>query len=143
MRALIIDERVRAYVQKVVIPYAKAHRFVLADIMHLMAHPEEAPGNTPEFVAKIPMGYRAVYTEEQQPFGWCRHISVSVMAKGRLPNEHAVLAIMQLFQFRGGLKDCHVNVMEEQVDSVNVIEPFNAEELAERGLSNEPSGTPA
>lgn len=120
-RALVISPEVQAAVDKVK-AYAQEHPFNVHDIHRLLAHPENAHGNTPGFVVVIPLGYRCVFTIEQQPHGWMRHVSVSVGAKGRIPSVPALIEILKMFGFKKPLYDCVVHVMEEQVDSVNVLE---------------------
>lgn len=120
-RPLIINEALRRDVAEV-LKYAKEHRYNLRDILHLMAHPEYAPGKNPQFVVEFPFGYRCVYTEEQQEAGWMRHISVSVMAKGVLPGVVPVQQLMLEFGFTRPLEQCVIEVMQENVDSVNVWE---------------------
>lgn len=121
MRPLIIDDTARANIARVV-AYADQHRFTLIDIMHLMGHPEKAPGHTPGFVVVVPVGFRCVFTLEQQPPGMMRHLSVSVMEKERAPNPVALDVLLPLFGFTGKLKDCTVYPMHEQVTSINILE---------------------
>lgn len=51
-------------------------------------------------------GYRVVYTLEEHPMGLCHHISISVDTPNKLPNEHAVQAIMDEFGFPLKLPEC-------------------------------------
>lgn len=121
MRPLIITPEAVAAIERVKV-YADAHRFSLYDICHLMGHPERAPGHTPEFVVEIPVGFRCVFTIEQQPPGWMRHISISVMAKERAPNLVAVETLLPYFGYKKKLKECTVYPMHENVTSINVLE---------------------
>lgn len=118
---LVISPEVRAAVRAVV-EYAEAHRYSVHDLMRLFGHPENAPGHTPGFVVTVPTGYRCVFTIEQQPDGWMRHLSVSIMQKDRVPATMAVAALLPLFGFKTPLNKCHVHLMSETVDSVNVLE---------------------
>jgi hypothetical protein len=52
------------------------------------------------FTIKIPFGYSATYTIEEQPQGWARHLSVSVEQFGGMPNSNAVEMLMREFGFR-------------------------------------------
>ena len=45
----------------------------------------------------IPFGYRASFSIEDQPAGLCQHLSISVDAPKRLPNEPSVKWIAQEF----------------------------------------------
>lgn len=81
-------------------------------------------GDDPEFAMDIPIGFKVVYTQEDQkpPLNRCHHLSVSLNAPGRAPNEHAVQMIAEMF----GIK---TNVLKAVVymegDAVNVIMPID------------------
>src|SRR5580765_7822714 len=45
----------------------------------------------------LPFGYRAAISFEYQPIGLCRHLSVSVDRKGKLPSPEAVDMIAKAF----------------------------------------------
>lgn len=121
MRPLFITPDVVTAIERVK-AYADAHRFSLHDICHLMGHPEKAPGHTPGFVVEIPRGFRCCFTIEQQPDGWMRHLSISVMMKERVPTEAAVMTLLPLFGFKRPLRECVVHLMQESVASINVLE---------------------
>lgn len=127
MRALLISREITDAAAAVV-RYAEAHPIRAQQLFHLMSHPEEAPGHTPEHVVQVPFGFRCVFTVDEQPGGWMRHLSVSVDAPGRMPNRVAVDALMMLFGFKWNLDKCGkaglVFPMHEQLDSVNVLEPY-------------------
>ncbi len=108
-----------------VLAYARSHPIDARRILHLLSHPEDAPGHTPGHVLEIPVGFRVVFTIEQQPdHGWCRHLSMSVPVKGRYPQQVAVEMVMSLFLFNLPFHKCMVWTMQEQLDSVNVLEPY-------------------
>jgi len=48
---------------------------------------------------RIPQGYRAAFTFEEQPAGMVRHLSVSVDKRGRVPNVPAMMMIGEAFGF--------------------------------------------
>lgn len=121
-RPLMINDELRTRAAQVV-EYAKKHRYNMSEVLRLMKHPEDAPGHNPEFVVVFPFGYRCVYTEEEQPGGWMRHISISLMEKETLPPVQAVEELIKVFGFRGPLKQCNaLEIMKEKYDSVNVWE---------------------
>jgi hypothetical protein len=114
------------------IKYAVEHPFSLKDLIEIRGNPATAAGNNPHRSVVLPFGYRCVFTIEEQPIGWVRHLSVSVLEPRRMPNVPAVEAIMKLFHFRGRLEDCVVDL--EQIDgdgseAVNVMELANTSEF--------------
>lgn len=48
---------------------------------------------------EIQVGYTAAFSFEEQPAGLCRHLSVSVDVKGRVPNQPAMEMIAVAFGF--------------------------------------------
>ena len=53
-----------------------------------------------EFTIKIPQGFTATYTHEEQPLGMTRHLSIAVDRPGRMPHPVAVGWLMREFGFR-------------------------------------------
>jgi hypothetical protein len=53
-----------------------------------------------DFTIKIPFGFTVTYTVEEQPQGWCRHLSVAAERFGRVPTPEAVAMLMREFGFR-------------------------------------------
>lgn len=94
LRALYIDDQIVAAAEKVK-AYAIEHRETLRQIQERMSTNAPGPGNNLEHVLLIPAGYKVVYSIEQQPVGWCQHISVSVDTHGLWPSEHAVSEILE------------------------------------------------
>lgn len=126
MRPLILDSEVRKVIAKVVM-YANAHKLTLADVIRNVRNagkPGEAVGNDPGYTCIIPVGFRCCFSIEQQPTGWFRHISISVMADshGAMPNPMAVEFIMREFGFRGGPKECFGYI--EGKNAINCLEPL-------------------
>ena len=98
LRPLILDANSHAEIQRV-IDYADAHRYNLHDVMDIMGHIRPPPGDQRDYVCVVPVGYRCVFTIEQQPKGWCRHLSISVLGDGQAPNPAAVLALAKEFGY--------------------------------------------
>ncbi len=103
MRPLIIDPTARADIARV-IRHAEANPVSLIEITRAMSNPDLAVGNKPEHVCTVPIGYRCVFSIEQQPKGMCRHLSVSVVTL-RVPSVEAMELLMGEFRFSGGLKN--------------------------------------
>jgi|GEM_PF-5026299 len=91
MRKLLIDEEARKRIKKV-IDYAQKHPIrtnILASGFIV--------GNTASYVCELYDSFRVVFSFEEQPSGWCRHLSVSIPDKTKLPNVPAVGMIMTAF----------------------------------------------
>ena len=122
MRPLIIGERERAQIKKV-LAHADVHRASIHDLIAIVKGNREPPGNDPAFTVHLPVGYKVVFTIEQQPIGWCRHLSVSVATAGCYPATEAVEALAEAFGFRHKLKDQQWSIgLEKSVQAVNIIE---------------------
>jgi hypothetical protein len=114
--------------RKVVAALMKAadeHRLDRQDLYNIMEGLRPPPGDEPVFVCVLPFGYRCVYTVENHPAGWCRHLSVSVEGDGDAPNPAAVLLLMDAFGFNGGFREM-TNVSKEQLDgnkiAINIMQ---------------------
>ena len=92
---LIGDEQRRRISE--LIEYAMEHRIGMDDLKKMSEGKGLSPGDDPNRVILIPFAYRAVFTIEQQPFGWCRHLSLSCTAKGRHPNEWSLGMLAEEF----------------------------------------------
>lgn len=102
-RPLVLDDSSKALVADVV-QFAEAHRMSIDTLKAVVAGDIEPPGSNSNFSCTVPIGYRCVYTIEQQPkLGWCRHLSVSVL-NGPAPNEHAVNMLLKEFGFTCAVK---------------------------------------
>ena len=98
MRLLIITPEVDKRIAEI-IAYSKAHPFT-EEMMKEMIAAEYPAGDNEAHVIEIPMGYRVVYTIEQQPepVGLVVHMSFSVDGpEGAMPNEIAVREIARSF----------------------------------------------
>jgi hypothetical protein len=106
------------------VEYAKANVQSTDDLLDRMNNPVLSPGLDPKFQRAIPDGYKVVLTHEQIPAGTIRHLSISVNAKGALPNPAAVESIMNLTGFKGRLTDCQVRIekLEPGYEAIEVAE---------------------
>lgn len=140
-RPLVFTDVIRKDIARV-IEAAKAKPYDLGKVLRIMKRPQEAPRHNPDFVTNIPFGFRCVFTHEQQPIGWCRHLSVSIGAKRRLPHPVAIEEIMKAFGFKRGLEELGkaglVHVMNEDVDSVNILELIDDEKSEADKTNPEP-----
>jgi len=87
---------------KQVIDFAEAHRFDLETMKkRVSGELLGSPGDWADFACHLQSDYRCVYSIEEHPMGWCRHLSVSVNSAEKLPNPMAVEMIMHEFGFTG------------------------------------------
>ncbi|MDD5556686.1 MAG: hypothetical protein PHN82_05475 [bacterium] len=128
MRALILDDGIRGEIRRVA-DHARRHPLPLRMLRDIMAGRRRAVGYDPRFVCEIPMGFRVVFSIEEHPGGWMRHISISV-GGGNLPHPAAVRQIAGEFGFTGDLGDCERWVEEtEDARAVNLVQPLGGEDV--------------
>lgn len=119
IRPLVIADAERAVIRRLV-DHAEHNIVTSARILRTIAGSERPVGDDPNFVCVIPVGYRGVYSIEEQPkFGACRHLSISVLGEGAAPNEAAVEMLASEFGFRGKIKDMD-HVWTEPVTKVKI-----------------------
>lgn len=121
MRPMLIGPHVRERIAEV-IAYAEAHRFSLHDLHRIMVHPEQAAGTNPAFVVEVPMGFKVVFTIEEQPMGLSRHLSVSVDGEN-WPNEIAVQELGREFGFKTPYEKW-LKYLEKESRAVSVLELY-------------------
>jgi len=120
MRILQIDDNSKKDICKLKM-YAKANRFDKFQLKLIMSGDLIPAGDNPDYVIHLHDGYRVVYSIEQQPIGWCRHISISVETKGKYPNEQAVENILKAFDITP-LKDSVSVWVDRGTESINVLQ---------------------
>jgi hypothetical protein len=123
MRALIIDNEVKARIQEV-INYAKSRPHNLEIIKKRMSGDYPVPGD--EFsrhTCYIECGFKCVYTIEEHPCGWCHHLSISVDEDGKVPAIEAIKFLMKEFGIEQDIKKCLVfsEDISETRTAVNII----------------------
>lgn len=126
MRALILNDGIRRQIKRV-IEHARAHPVPLARMREIAEGKVKAVGYDRRFACEIPVGYRTVYSIEEHPGGWMRHISISVPG-GKLPHPAAVAEIMREFGFSGGMEDCERWIEQtEDARAVNLVQRLESE----------------
>jgi len=121
-RPLIIDP---AVVHRL-ITYAEENRTTLQMLMYIQSGGMPPPGDYAARSAKMPVGYRVVYTIEEHPqeggkTKWFKHLSIS--CDNKMPSTHAGQAIMRAFGY-GPIEDCIVYKEDGGgiIESINIIE---------------------
>lgn len=122
MRALLIDENSKKTVEGVV-EYAEQNRYSRPYMAALM-NGAPAPGDDLRHCCYFFDGFKAVFTIEEQPMGWCRHLSISVAAIDKMPSIEAVKMIMREFGIVAQLEDCCVYVEDSSPKAINIISPI-------------------
>jgi hypothetical protein len=113
-----------------VVAFADARRIYAADLFRMCARQIPPPGHDENYTCIIPVGYRCVFTIEEQPrLGWCRHLSISVQPwePNVYPNVFATEILLPEFGFQRGLGDIHCfqEVPGDVVPNVNFLQPLN------------------
>jgi hypothetical protein len=125
MRALVIDDKNKGNIAKL-IEYAEAHKFSIDALKKMMSGDMPPAGDYLGHVITIDQGYRVVFSIEEQPIGWCRHLSISTRNlyhefPGKIPDSKTVEMIMEKFGMGNNLNDCVKVWIEEGCPAVNVV----------------------
>jgi hypothetical protein len=137
MRALIITSEIRAQIAAAVaraeakpIPFSVLREGALREEVKHLKLIDRKPGfeRPPSEHLLIPIGYRASISIEEQPAGFCRHLSISVDQPGKLPSVEAVKMIAEAY----GIKEWD-KVWFEEFDpghsAINILELYQPREL--------------
>lgn len=114
-----------------VITHAQGNKIDLVEMRRRMGSDEladdKAPGRDKAFCCTVPDGLKCVFSIEQHPCGWCRHLSVSQAGKRR-PHSLVLEELMSEFGFHGGLEQATAiwqeSISLEQV-AVNVLQTLD------------------
>jgi len=98
MRPFVLDGEIIEKVKDLK-KYAEKNIFTNSDMVAMMKQEKEPVGLNSDHFVNIPYGYRVVFSIEEHPGGWCRHISMSVDRPKMLPSPAAVTSVMQLLGF--------------------------------------------
>jgi hypothetical protein len=134
MSILEINDVVRVQMREIITrasvnPYTQAQIEALMRLGSASGTAADPAERNKLFTMTVPHGFNVTYTHEHQPFGLARHLSVSVLRKGRVPNVPAMEMIMQEFGFTSDFQLCINNgtVWNEKIPNgnyaINVIEP--------------------
>lgn len=121
MRALLIDERAKAEIARV-IAHAEKNKISQNELRERIEKGGPAIGDDPNHVCYLFDGFKVVFSIEEQPFGWSRHLSISVNDPNKVPHQAAAEMIMKEFGFTEPLKECYVYIEEEiSPKPINII----------------------
>jgi hypothetical protein len=125
-RVMVVGDAERANIKRVV-GHALAHPFSRHLMIRIIEQVDLPAGERPGFSCSIPDGFRCVFTIEEHPLGWCRHLSVSACDPGRVPSIEAMqFMLMPEFGFWGPLQQeagqRFIQLGDDPVQYVEVIE---------------------
>jgi hypothetical protein len=131
MIALVLNPAIRAEIDRVV-AYAHEHRYTLPEMMLRKLGHRSPPGDNPEHVVVVPLGFRCVYTVDQnEKRDWFRHLSVSLpdAPPESAPAVAAVQLLIGAFGFVGPLEKCGIWLEDTPTGhkAVNVVEKLPPE----------------
>lgn len=131
---LIFDENIRSRIKEIV-EHSHANPLSLQDVKDTMAGKKEAIGsNNPKHVIHLFNGFRVVYSEEYQPKGLYRHISISKQGKEQIPHPVACKLILEEFGFKTPLPqdpmewfkgEAFIGWLDEENDALNFLEKYD------------------
>lgn len=98
LELLILDEEVQASISKLK-NYSEQNVISYEELVN----PMTVIGENPNYLVELPMGFRVVYSVEEQPMGLCRHLSISV--DNQEPSFNDLLIVIGYFGFNTDLLD--------------------------------------
>ena len=132
-RVAVLDEAARAEIAALCL-HADLHRLPLEEQRRIATGERPPVGDDFNFCLTISGIYRCVFSIEEHPGGWYRHLSISIRDPNParpLPSPEAMEVIAGAFGFRGNLKKMLDGAMWiEGNRAVNVVERL---ETATRG----------
>jgi hypothetical protein len=129
LRPLIINEPIRSAI-RALREKASANPTPLGRIKELAARGLDPADSLYPFADQtldLPFGYRVTYTVDQQPTAFCRHLSVSVAQRGKVPSIEAVRMLAQEFGFLNELEHCVIftETFDPGHRAINIVEPLS------------------
>ena len=123
MRPLVLDNEVLNKINSLK-SYAEKHKISVDDILDTINKQMKPVGDYKEYTITISIGYRIVYSIEEQVIGDVKHLSNTVNENGVLPSPTAVEMIMKEFEFKESLDNCKVFLeqISENRKAVNILE---------------------
>lgn len=119
MRPLFIDDAAKAAIQALK-EHAEKNVLSIDDLLDMVDGKKPKWGDLPGSFILLLVGYRVVFSMEQQKIGLCRQLSISVNTSNRIPSMDAVQMIMNEFGFEHPLEKCILRVVDN--DAIYVLE---------------------
>lgn len=126
-RILLISDEIKKTIKKLMV-YAEDHKISYDKMKKIMDRKLPPPGDNKNYVITIPLNFRVVFTIEQHPGGWFKHLSVSVPVKNKGPHPQAVEMIMAEFEM-GDLNarpgnSVYIEEIGNGYKAINILCPF-------------------
>lgn len=125
MHAIVIGPEQRARIAEI-IAYSDAHTFPYEELVEASKGRRFPAGDNPEHVMDLQVGYRVVFSYENQKQGRARHISVS--HESGLPSVIAFNLILSEFGFRGRAMESDLYQLLLWQESKNVMNALEMED---------------
>lgn len=125
-RALILDEESKKKIAKVV-EFASYNFFDEKEMLDRFNDPAAfpPPGDMGGYSCNIPVGFKCVFTIERHPSGWCKHLSVTIDAKDKVPDvvctEHLARAFGMDIKDMGELDAVWLEEISPGLSAVNMV----------------------
>lgn len=121
MRILIITSATKKEIEDL-IDLAEQMKIPIDEMEKIAAGSLPPIGNNKLYSIEIQVGFRVVFSIEEHPGGWFKHLSISVRGKGNWPNMNAVEAIANEF----GILDLKRQYIypEYEVEAINIISKY-------------------
>ena len=126
-RVLLIGDMERTAIKNLMF-YAENNKLSYDKMKKIMARKMPPPGDNEKYVITIPLNFRIVFTIEQHPGGWFKHLSVSIPNKNKAPHPNAVEMIMAEFEM-GDLNarpgnSVYIEEIGNGYKAINILCPF-------------------
>lgn len=118
MRILQIDKKAKEAILRLKL-YAENHKVDLETMKKMVNRIVSPVGDNLNYVCYLHDGYRIVFSIEEHPSGWYRHISISV-ENNTLPSISSTELIMKEFGFQGAVENCADIWIEENISVAGV-----------------------
>jgi len=113
---MFLDDSARAEIKRVV-EYAKTHKVDYDRVKGMMTG-MLPPIDSQSRYAAVVMGHRCIFAIEEQPLGWCLHLSVLAQHGIEM---HDLNLLMMAFGFHGTV-DLAASWLDAE-RSINIVEP--------------------
>jgi len=135
MRPLMIGEAEEREIVRVV-AYAREHVISTQALYDIRDGQRAPPSEDEAFTCFIPVGFKCVFTLEQQPHFLARHLQVNVETEGHWPSREAVDTLAKEFGFQHPVaSEKVIGYTEDETRTVNILEPVEFEAMVESAES--------
>lgn len=128
MRPLILTPAIKKEIHEL-IEWAEKTKIPL-DMNREIAEGKRPPiGDDRNYQIIIPMEYRCIFSIEEHPGGWMKHLSISIPYKSKYPHPEAVNAIAKEFGIKNFMDEYVYE--EKEVEAINIIAKYEGPKWTE------------